>query len=98
MTMDRSPCVAMRVDMPGDRSRFTASRCVEWIILRGRSMVVPMPMIAAMLLMTMVVLGELGLITTRLITLLDNNRHRKLVRLWNLLDRFPIRSTTDKSE
>ena len=61
-------------------------------------MVVPMPMIVAVLLMTMVVLGELGLITARLTTLLDNKRHGKLVGLWNLLDRFPIGSTIDKPE
>ena len=61
-------------------------------------MVVPMPMIVAVLLMAMVVLGELGLITARLTTLLDNKRHGKLVGLWNLLDRFPIRSTIDKPE
>ena len=61
-------------------------------------MVEPMPVIVAMLVVTMVMLGELGLITTRMTGVIDDNRHGKLVGLRNLLDRFPICSTIHKPE
>ena len=96
--MDGSAPVAVRVDMPGEYSRFTAQWCVKWIILRHRFMVVSMPVIVAMLAVTMAVLDELGLITARMTGVIDDNRHGKLVGLRNLLDRFPISSMTHKTE
>ena len=61
-------------------------------------MVVPMPVIVAVLVVTMVVLGELDFITARMTAVIDDDRHGKLVRLRNLLDRLPIGSTIRKSE
>ena len=61
-------------------------------------MVVPMPVIVAVLVVTMVVLGELGLIAARMTALIDDDRHGKLVGLRNLLDRLPIGSTIRKPE
>jgi len=50
------------------------------------------------IVVTMVVLAELGLITARMTGVIDDNRHGKLVGLRNLLDRFPISSMTHKTE
>jgi hypothetical protein len=61
-------------------------------------MVVPMPIIMAVLVVTMVVLGELGLVTVRVTAVIDDDRDGKLVGLRNLLDRFPIVSTIRKPE
>ena len=61
-------------------------------------MVVPIPVIVAVLVLTMVVLGELGFIAARMTAVMDDDRHGKLVGLWNLLDRFPIGSTIRKPE
>ena len=96
--VDGSPPVAVRVEMPGKRSRFPAQGRVKWIILRRRFMVMPMPVIVAVLVVAMVILGELGLITVRMTPVIDDNRHSKLVGLRNLLDRFPIGSTIHKPE
>ena len=61
-------------------------------------MVVPMPVFVAVLVVTMVVLAELGLITVRMACVIDANRHSELVGLRNLLNRFPIGSTIHKPE
>ena len=47
-------------------------------------------MIVPMFAMTMVVLGELRLVTMGVTVVIDDDRNRELVRLWNFLDRFPI--------
>ena len=57
-----------------------------------------MPVFVAVLVVTMVVLAELGLITACMTGVIDDNRHGKLVGLRNLLDRFPICSTIHKPE
>ena len=61
-------------------------------------MVVPMPVFVAVLVVTMVMLGELGLTTVRMTCVIDADRHSKLVGLRNLLNRFPIGSTIHKPE
>src|SRR5260370_42400464 len=61
-------------------------------------MAVPMPVNVVMLMVTMVVLGELGLVTVRMTAVIDDDRYGKLVGLRNLLNRFPIGSTICKPE
>ena len=61
-------------------------------------MVVPMSVIVAVLVVTMVVLGELGLITVRMTAVIDDDRYGKLVGLRNLLNRFPLGSTIREPE
>ena len=61
-------------------------------------MAVPMPVNVVMLMVTMVVLGELGLVTVRMTAVIDDDRYGKLVGLRNLLNRFPIGSTIRKPE
>ena len=84
--------------MPREESRFTAQGCVKWVILRRRFMAVPMSVNVAVLMVTMVVLGELGLVTVRMTAVIDDDRYGKLVGLRNLLNRFPIGSTIGKTE
>ena len=55
-------------------------------------------MIVPMIVVTMVMLGELGLIAVRMTCVIDANRHSELVGLRNLLNRFPIGSTIHKPE
>ena len=54
-------------------------------------MVVPMPVAVA-------VLVELGFIAKRVTAVIYDHRHGKLMRLRNLLDRFPIGSTVREPE
>ena len=61
-------------------------------------MVMTMPVIVPMIVVTMVMLGELGLITLCMTCVIDANRHNELVGLGNLLNRFPIGSTIHKPE
>src|SRR5260221_2842133 len=96
--MDRPPPVAVGVDMPREESRFTAQGGVKWVILRRRFMAVPMSVNESVLMVTMVVLGELGLVTVRMTAVIDDDRYGKLVGLRNLLNRFPIGSTIRKPE
>lgn len=78
VTMDRPLPVAVLVEMTREDSRFTAQRCIKWIILRRPFMVVPMPVTVAVLVVTMVVLGEFGFVTMRVTAVTDDDRHGKL--------------------
>src|SRR5262245_2194890 len=60
-------------------------------------MVVPMAVLVAVLVVSMVVLAELGLITACMTGVIDDNRHGKLVGLRNLLNRFPISGRASQS-
>src|SRR5260221_14789350 len=96
--MDRPPPVAVGVDMPREESRFTAQGGVKWVILPRRFMAVPMSVNVAVLMGTMVVLGELGLVTVRMTAVIDDDRYGKLGGVRNLLNRLPIGSTIRKPE
>ena len=81
----------VRMDMAGQDNRVTAQGCIKGV-LRCSFMVVFMPVNLPVLVVAMVMFGKLGLIPVRMALMLDDDRNRKLVRLRNLGNRFPMGS------
>ena len=59
---------------------------------------VPVPVIVPRFAMTMVVLGELRLVTMRVTVAIDDDRNRELVWLGDFLNRLPIAAAIGKFE
>src|SRR5258705_13315354 len=91
--VDGSPAMPVRMDMAGQDKRVIAQGCIKGISLRCSFTVVLMPVNVPVLMVAMVMLGKLGPVPVRMTAMLDDDRNRKLVRLRNLCNRFPIGST-----
>src|ERR1700693_840491 len=73
MRVDGAPTVAVRVDVACQDNGITAQRRIEWVILRCSFVVVLRSVNLSVFMGTMVVLGELGLVTVRVNATIDDD-------------------------
>lgn len=87
--VDRAAAMAVPMNIPREHDRLIAQRRIERV-MRRRYIMAVVRMVVAVLAPTLVMLGELGLVTVRMALVIDDYRKSELVRLGNFLDRFPI--------